>query len=319
MYYNPHGIAPARFEQSWTNGKSSTESPRTLAAGGLVRRVLVIIFLLALFGGAGGFFVVLRQRALHNAANEARLLLTTALAVSDYTDENISPLLSKLPSDRFYDQTVPFHVAQAVFRKVQTRYPVYSYREPALNPTNLDDQPTPFEVELTNRFREDPKLLDLEGTRQDGDHTVFYLARPIRVTGEQCLTCHSTPDRAPQAMVAKYGPNNGFGWTMGETVGVQALSVPVTEELRGTTELAVTLAVGLMAIFIVTYLALTASLQVMLIRPLRALVRAADVASKTNDGNVELPHSGVSEIRALAGAIGRLRLSLSKALGPVSR
>ena len=50
------------------------------------------------------------------------------------------PSLDRLPTDRFYEQAVPFHVAQAVFRNVQAPYPAYSYREPALNPTSLDDQ-----------------------------------------------------------------------------------------------------------------------------------------------------------------------------------
>ncbi len=102
---------------------------------------------------------------------------------------------------------------------------------------------------------------------------------------------------------------------MGQTVGVQTLSVPIAEELRGTTELAVTLAAGLMALFLVTYLVLTASLQAMLIRPLTALARAADAASVTTDEHVRLPRSGVREIHLLATAIGRLRLSLRKALG----
>ena len=316
----PAGSGPFRAVERLDDGQTSRARTRTrtLSSSALVRRILLVIFLLSLAGGAGGFFMVLRHRALQGAANEARLLLTTALAVSDYTEENIFPLLDKLPTDRFYEQVVPFHVAQAVFRKVQAHYPAYSYREPALNPTSLDDRPTPFDVELTNRFRDDPSLTDLQGIRQDGDRTVFYLARPIRITDQQCLACHGTADRAPKAMVARYGTVNGFGWTMGETVGVQALSVPITEELRGTTELAVTLAAGLLAIFFVTYVALTASLQVMLVRPLCALARSADLASKTNDAHVELPHSGVSEIHGLAEAIGRLRVSLRKALGQAS-
>ena len=323
MPYDASDITPApsgplRAGEHRTNGQTSMARTRTLSTSGLVRRILLVIFLVSLAGGAGGFYAVLRQRALKAAANEARLLLTTALAVSDYTDESIFPLLDKLPADRFYEQVVPFHVSQAVFRKVQALYPAYSYREPALNPTSLDDRPTPFDVELTERFRDDPSLKDLEGIRQDGGRTVFYLARPIRITDQQCLTCHSTPDRAPKALVARYGTVNGFGWTIGETVGIQSLSVPIAEELRGTTELAMTLAAGLLAIFFVTYVALTASLQAMLVRPLRTLAHSADMASKTDDAHIELPHSGVREIHRLADAIGRLRLSLRKALGQAS-
>ena len=284
-----------------------------LSTGGLIRRILLTIFLLSLLGGAGGFFVLLRNRALQTAASQARLMLTTGLAVSDYTDDTVFPLLDSLPADRFYDQLVPFHAVQAVFRRVQARYPAYSFREPVLNPTSLDDRPTPFDVELTERFRADPALAELQGVRRDAGQEVFYLARPIRVADPSCLTCHSTPERAPKAMLARYGPVNGFGWTLGETVGVLSLTVPVADELRGTTELAVTLGAGLMAIFALTYVALTASLGTMLVRPLRALAAAADVASRSS-APAALPRSGVGEIHALADAIAHLRLSLAKAL-----
>ena len=286
---------------------------QALSTGGLIRRILLTIFVLSLLGGAGGFFVLLRNRALQTAASQARLLLTTALAVSDYTDEMVFPLLDALPTERFYDQVVPFHAVQAVFRRVQALYPASSFREPVLNPTSLDDRPTPFDVELTERFRADPALAELQGVRRDAGHEVFYLARPIRVADPTCLTCHSTPDRAPKAMLARYGPVNGFGWTLDETVGVLSLTVPVADELRGTSELAATLGAGLLAIFAVTYVALTASLGTMLVRPLRALAGAADAASRSS-APAALPRSGVGEIHALADAIARLRLSLGKAL-----
>ncbi len=99
-----------------------------LSTSGLVRRILLAIFLLSLVGGAGSFFLILRHRALESAASQARLLLATAISVSDYTNEMIFPLLDKLPADRFYEQLVPFHASQAVFRNLRKAYPAYSYR-----------------------------------------------------------------------------------------------------------------------------------------------------------------------------------------------
>ncbi len=127
MDHETGDLAAAAVENPAGRLGSASQAPAvlhpTLDAGGLVRRILLVIFLLSLVGGAGGFYLVLRYRALQGAASEARLLLATTLAVSDYTDENTFPLLDKLPADRFYDQVVPFHVAQAVFRKVLPRDP----------------------------------------------------------------------------------------------------------------------------------------------------------------------------------------------------
>jgi protein-histidine pros-kinase len=168
-------------------------------------------------------------------------------------------------------------------------------------------------VELLNKFRANPELKELTGVRHDGKGDVYFLARPIAAQ-EACLQCHDTPQRAPAAMVAKYGPHNGFGWKLNEIVAMQSLTVPAAAELRETGEIAMLLAGGLLIVFIVTYFALTVSIDTLVVRPLRALEKAADTASTGNDENVTLPASGAQEIRSIAAAIERLRSSLRKAL-----
>jgi HAMP domain-containing protein len=287
-------------------------------ASGIFGRILLSIFVLCLIAGAGGFYALLHYRALQSAAGNARLLLTTAVAIRSYTSEQVLPNLEKLPGDRFYEETIPSFAAQSIYRRVQASYPAYTYREPALNPTNPSDRPTAFEVELINRFRADPGLTELKGTREDAQGSVFYFARPIKITQPACLSCHSTPDRAPAAMLAKYGSANGFGWNLNETVGIQTLTVPVAEELRGAVELTMSLAGGLLLVFLVTYCAVRFSLNVVLVRPLLTLARAAEVASRTADERVSLPRSGAHEIRSLSDSIERLRISLFKALNELT-
>ena len=289
----------------------------SISTKGMVRLVLIGSFAIASIIGAGGFYLVLHERALQRTALEAGRFLSTASAIRAYTDNNVGPALRNVPSDEFHGEIVPAFAAQSVYRKVQETYPGYTYREPALNPTNLNDRPTPYEVELINRFRADPNLKELNGVRDGDDGSVYYLARPIRAT-ESCLTCHDTPQRAPAAMLAKYGPSNGFGWHLNEVVAVQSLTVPAAHELRETGEIAMILVGGLLLVFLVIYFALTWSIDSLLVQPLQALAQAADAASVKGDARVALPHSGATEIRTVATAIDRLRTSLSKALKRLS-
>lgn len=289
-----------------------------LSTRGLIRRILASILILSLIAGAGGIYFILRHRALEAAADKARLMLVTALAIRAYTTEQIQPDLPQFTTDKFHAATVPSFAAQTVYRKVQTNFPAYTYREPALNPTNPADRATPFEVELINKFRSDAEIPELHGVRSNDGASVFYLARPIKITQEACLACHSTPDRAPAAMLAKYGSANGFGWTLNETIGIQTLTVPVEQELRSAMEVAVLVAGGLLLLFLVIYWALTASLNMAVVRPLVALARAADVASKSGEPGVKMPRSGAEEIRTLTEAIERLRASLFKALNQLT-
>jgi len=115
-------------------------------------------------------------------------------------------------------------------------------------------------------------------------------------------------------MVAKYGPNNGFGWHVGEIVGVQLLTVPVTQQFRSTLELVSILIGGLALIFAIAYFALTAAMEASVAGPLEKLARAADDGSRSSVTTPELPSAGAREIRVLADAIQRLRVSLVKAL-----
>jgi len=115
-------------------------------------------------------------------------------------------------------------------------------------------------------------------------------------------------------MLAKYGPNNGFGWHMGEIIGVQLLTVPVTQQFRSTLELVSILIGGLALIFAIAYFALTAAMEATVAAPLSRLAEAAEQASRSTSALPGLPVVGAREIRTLSEAIQRLRISLVKAL-----
>ena len=283
-----------------------------------IRLILIPIFVFFLIVGAGGAYWLLRHDAMLRAAETARLVLNTAVAVREYTQDNVLPDVSKAPTSQFYETSVPAFAAQSVYSRVQRMNPAYSYREPALNPTSTNDRPNSAEVDLINAFRADPKLAELTGIRDSDAGAVFYLARPIKITNAECLACHSTPDKAPPAMIAKYGATNGFGWKLNETIGIQTLTVPIAEQLKGSVELAISLAAGLLLVFVVTYFALTYMLQTTLVRPLRELSQAAEAASVTASERAPITISGTTEIQQLADAIQRLRTSLTKALRRLS-
>ena len=72
--------------------------------------------------------------------------------------------------------------------------PGYSYREAALNPTNLVDRAQDWEADIiricsvTSRRGQ-----ELVTERDTPTGPLLHLARPITVRDETCLNCHSTP------------------------------------------------------------------------------------------------------------------------------
>ena len=76
---------------------------------------------------------------------------------------------------------------------------------------------------------------------------------------------------------------------------------------------------SLLLIFVAAYVALSMAFETALVRPLSSLANAADVASRTTEPPLAAPSSAVREVRVLAEALERLRLSLTKALGALAK
>jgi len=131
-----------------------------------------------------------------------------------------------LPGPEFFPQSIPFYASTETFNYFRSQYPDYSYKEAALNPTNLRDRTTDWEADVVNIFRNEPARREVVGHRETPEGVFLYFCAPIRVDDKSCLICHSTPEKAPTDMVKVYGEVNGFGWKFDEVIGAQIVSVP---------------------------------------------------------------------------------------------
>jgi Protein of unknown function (DUF3365) len=141
--------------------------------------------------------------------------------------------------------------AQTTFKDVQARFPDYTYCEPTLNPTALTDRPADWEADYVNTFRNNAGVTELVGQRDAPTGPSLSLARPIAIDSADCLTCHSTPARAPAAMVATYGGANGFGWKLHEIVGAQVVSVPMALPMQQARQMFIAFMAIMVAMFVV--------------------------------------------------------------------
>src|SRR3546814_4526871 len=73
--------------------------------------------------------------------------------------------------------------------------------------------------------------------------------------------CHSTPANAPESMIQLYGSANGFGWNLGETIGAQVVSVPMSLPLQKGYNSFLVFMGALVVVFLVIILMLNVLLQ----------------------------------------------------------
>ncbi|MEK8034095.1 diguanylate cyclase [Ideonella sp. DXS29W] len=208
----------------------------------------------------------LRERAMGEVQREAELHMEAATALRGYTAEHVRPLLNSDPA-HFQVEAVPSFAATTAMTELHRRYPGVSYREVALNPTNPSNRATGIHAEIVEALRSTDAESVQRQTSENGQH-MLYFAKPLKVKDSACLVCHSTPAAAPPAMLVAYGDQHGFGWKMGETVGAQIVSLPMTVPLERAQQSLWQFLAGACGVVLAVFLALNAMLRRVLLNPI---------------------------------------------------
>ena len=267
------------------------------------------------FGLAGMLsYALVQDNARREVLQEAAIMAGQASAISHYTDHEIAPLLADQLKLRFLPQTIPFWAAQTNFRELQQQFPDYSFREPATNPTNPADRPTDWQADIIDLFRRDPKLTEFVSERDTSSGPILSVSRPLRVTDQSCLECHSSPAAAPPTMVDLYGAANGFGWKMNDVIGAQIVSVPMRLANDRAWHMLELIMAGLFAVFLVMMVLLNLLLHYVIVRPLRRIAATASEVSLGDMSGAEFPVRGRDEIASLGESFNRMRRSLANAM-----
>jgi protein-histidine pros-kinase len=276
--------------------------------------IFIVVFGLGLAMAGVVSYSLLQTNARRQVEDRAKIMMETALAMRQYTSDQVKPALNSLAQDKvFHRETVPAFGATEMFNYLRKKYPDYSYKEAALNPTNPRDRAEDWEADIITNFRNHPDRDIFAGERLTPVGNSLYLARPMRAA-KSCLECHSTPAAAPAAMVALYGPANGFGWQEDDVIAAQIVSVPVALPVEMANQEFRQLMTSLVAVGLVTLLVLNVLLFLTVIRPVSRLANQADQISKGQMDIPELPAKGRDEISILAAAFNRMHRSLVAAM-----
>ena len=282
----------------------------------LVKFNLIYVLVIAL--GVGVCTVIarnlLRSNAQQEVLDQARSLMENANAVRGYTSGQITKLLQTQMQYEFLPQAVPSYSATEVLGLMKDKHSEFYYKEATLNPTNPRDRAAGWEVDVVNQFRNGADLKEFVGERDTPAGRSLFVARPLRITNAACLQCHSSVEAAPRTMIEKYGPANGFGWTLNEVIGAQIVSVPLDVTIQRA-ERSFTVFIGsLIGVFVVAGLVLNLMIWLLIVRP---VTRLSDVADRVSQGELDAPEFATGnrdEIGVLAQSFSRMRASVVQAM-----
>lgn len=294
---------------------------QNLKLGVKLNLILLSVFLIIILINGLLLSNVLQKNAEQEVRDKALVLIETMNSVREYTNDSVNRDMKTLSPDleinngQFIKTSVPAYSANEVFSNFQDReqYSDFFYKEATLNPTSPRDKADKFEAEIVERFRNQTDLQEQIGFRQVSAGDLFYIARPLQIKNENCLVCHSTPDRAPISQIRTYGDTGGFGWELNEIVGTQMISVPASKVFAEARRLQL-LVVGILAAgFIVAAIILNLFLKFSIITPLTKMSKwSRDVSTGTLA--VDFEHKPNDEIGVLAASVNRLKVSLEMAM-----
>jgi protein-histidine pros-kinase len=275
--------------------------------------VLLLVFAIGLSVTGYVSYNLLQKNARDEVLRNAGVIMEAALSMRYYTQKHVSPKLDYQP-DTFLPESVPAFAATEMMNQLRKKYDNYNYKEAVLNPTNPRDRAVEWETDVVNEFRNNAGQQEIMGMRAAASGPALYLARPLKITDPGCLTCHSTPDKAPAAMLTQYGSNNGFGWKLNETIGAQVVTVPMSLPIANADRAFITFMASLTGVFVVLFIILNLMLSFLIVRPITDMSEAANEISTGNMDIPEFADKGKDEMALLAKSFNRMRRSLQKAI-----
>jgi len=271
-------------------------------------------FLIGLVLAGFGAYQILRTNAIEASREAAKIIMEEASADRSYTSDSIKPLLEQQMKVQFLPHSIPSFSALSIFKIVRQKLPDYTYREPTLNPTNLNDRAIDWEADIINGFRDDASKAETMITRDTPGGQFLVLARPLKVGSQACLSCHSTPEAAPATMVALYGSQNGFGWKQGEIVGAQMVSIPLGVPLARAYQALLWFMLALASTFVVIIVIVDLLLRALVVKPVAEISEMADKVSMGQLDTPEYVRNSNDEIGSLSQSFNRMRRSLQNAM-----
>ena len=148
---------------------------------GLRTKLNLLIIALAIL--AIGSFALIATPFLESVARDevlqrSRIMMESAAGTRKYTSEEIAPILSPLLDQKFLPQAVSSYAAVKNFQLLQADNRDYTYREPALNPTNPANRTVDWEADIIEDFQAHPQRAELISERTTHAGPILNLSRP---------------------------------------------------------------------------------------------------------------------------------------------
>lgn len=287
---------------------------------GIRSKFIVIITVLSLLATiAIGYtsYMLSRQSAIAEAKSKGEIIYNYIKASGKFFGKYQYPLIMEDNTDK--DRFVPelmskFVVSRMEFEIFQETLEGYLFKQATLDPLWPDNKADGDEQKVIAYFEANPESTEQQGVMEKDGDNFFYTARPIRIDKAFCLTCHGDPADAPGDQRDIYGTENGYNWSMGETVGTSIVYISISKAMDDAKQSALKIfTVGIVCL-LVTIICIWVFLDRTVVAPIIQLSSSAKDISIGKNLCDSIHTESRDEIGGLANSIDRMRISVNKLL-----
>ncbi len=173
----------------------------------------------------------LKKIYIKEAYEKTDIVLGHIDATMDYARDELRPqIFQVLPGNVFIQQVMSnSFINKGIMNRFKQKFPRYIYRRVSIDPMNPANKADIFEEAFIKRFRNTPAAKQQwKGLVTRNGQDYFLNLKAVVMEGP-CLLCHGDPDSSPLSITSKYGKVHGRHWEVGDVVGLESISVPVTE------------------------------------------------------------------------------------------
>ncbi len=279
--------------------------------------IITVLSLLATIAIGYTSYMLSRQSAIAEAKSKGEIIYNYIKASGKFFGKYQYPLIMEdnMDKDRFIPELMSkFVVSRMEFEIFQETLEGYLFKQATLDPLWPDNKADADEKKVIAYFEANPEAVESQGMMQKGGDNYFYTARPIRIEKAFCLTCHGDPADAPGDQRDIYGTENGYNWSMGETVGTSIVYISISKAMVDAKQSALKIfTVGIVCL-LVTIICIWIFLDRSVVAPIIRLSGSAKDISIGKNLCDSIHTESNDEIGGLANSIDRMRISVNKLL-----
>jgi len=291
-----------------------------IKASNLLSLALGIIIFIA---GISSISILNWQMKIHaqeEAQEKAKILLDRNLATHSYYSHQLKPALFKKMEpfiEKRYFEPIWMSSTYAV-REIDKYYQKlsdneYYYKEAAINARSPENEADDYEKSFIEDLNKSPDLIQESRVVNINNKPFFVTMRRGETMENTCLRCHSTPDNAPDDLVAQYGPDRSFQRYAGETISAISIKIPLEKAYHNVNKLIVGLSTLFGTILIVVYLLSIYFGKKWVFSPLNKVrIKAIDISNNTKYLGEQITLPLYRELNDFTEAFNQMSLKLKK-------